>query len=181
MGFADKAETRRLLGLGCERQWFRGWVLYLQGVPCAFWDGLLYGRTFLTSTTGYDPAYHEYRLGNFLLQKVVEDLIQNETAETVDFGFGDAQYKQDLCDVRWQETALYWFMPTFKGLSANLMRTPVMMLDQEAENCWRGPGCCNGSSHSGESAWRQTVLRGIPRLTIYDRVRNPRWCLARFK
>ncbi len=130
VGFADKAETRRLLGLGCERQWFRGWVLYLQGVPCAFWDGLLYGRTFFTSTTGYDPAYHEYRLGNFLLQKVVEDLIQNETAETVDFGFGDAQYKQDLCDVRWQETALYWFMPTFKGLSANLMRTPVMMLDQ---------------------------------------------------
>jgi hypothetical protein len=130
VGFADKAETRRLLGLGCERQWFRGWVLYLQNVPCAFWDGQLYGRTFFTSTTGYDPAYHEYRLGNFLLQRVVEDLIQNETAGAVDFGFGDAQYKQDLCDVRWQETALYRFMPTFKGLSANLMRTPVMALDQ---------------------------------------------------
>jgi hypothetical protein len=130
VGFADKAETRRLLGLGCERQWFRGWVLYLQGVPCAFWDGLLYGRTFFTSTTGYDPAYHEYRLGNFLLQKVVEDLIQNETAEAVDFGFGDAQYKQDLCDIHWQEASIVKFAPTFKGVSANLFRTPALLIEQ---------------------------------------------------
>jgi CelD/BcsL family acetyltransferase involved in cellulose biosynthesis len=158
VGFTDKAETRQLLGLGCDQQWFRGWVLYLQNVPCAFWDGLLYGRTFFTSTTGYDPAYHEYRLGNFLLQKVIEDLIQNEAAAAVDFGFGDAQYKQDLCDVHWQETALYRFMPTLKGVSANLMRTPVMVLDrggrkiltrtrllQRFKSFWRKRLAANGS------------------------------------
>lgn len=130
VGFADKAETRRLLGLGCERQWFRGWILYLQGVPCAFWDGLLYGGTFFTSTTGYDPAYHEYRLGNFLLQKILEDLIVSESATAVDFGFGDAQYKQDLCDIHWQEASIVRFAPTFKGVGANLVRTPALLIDQ---------------------------------------------------
>lgn len=130
VGFVNDARTRLLTSMALDREMLRAYVLYIGAVPCAFWNGLLYKKSFFTVTTGMDPAYRELRLGTFLLTKVFEDMCQEGGAERVDFGFGDAQYKRDFCDESWQEVSFYMFAPTLHGLALNLLRTPPMLVDR---------------------------------------------------
>ena len=130
VGFVNNAEERRLMSLALDHQQLRAYILYIRDTPCAFWNGLVYGKTFFTGTTGSDPSYREYRPGTFLLTKVLEDMCQNGAAENVDFGFGDAQYKRDFCDNHWHEASLYMFSPTLKGLALNIVRTSTTAIDK---------------------------------------------------
>jgi hypothetical protein len=132
VGFVDDAETRRLTAFSLERGWFRAYILYVGGTPCAFWHGLQYGRTFFTGCTGSDPAYREHRLGTCLLTKVFEDLCRDAGVGEVDFGLGDAEYKRHLCNQSWLEASAYVFAPTIRGLALNSLRTPFLLVDRSA-------------------------------------------------
>jgi len=132
-GFVNNVETQRLMALSADRKWLRAYVLYIDGNPTAFWNGLLLGKTFFTGTTGFDPAFRDYRLGTFLLERMIEDLCKERIAEAVDFGFGDAQYKKDLCDQSWEESSVYLFAPTFKGALLNGLRTVPAMVSNAAQ------------------------------------------------
>ena len=123
-GFVDSAETRQRARFALERQRFRGWVLYVEDNPCAFWTGSRYGNTFFTETTGYDPNFERYHPGTFLFVKMMEWLYA-EGVDTVDFGFGDAQYKRNYCETYWEEASAYIFAPTLKGASLNLSKTTL--------------------------------------------------------
>jgi hypothetical protein len=129
VGFIHNAETRRLTSFALANGRFRAYILYIAGRPCAFWNGVRYGNSFFTGTTGNDPAYREHRLGTFLLTKVFEDLCQSGL-DYVDFGFGDAQYKQDFCGDNWDETSFYLFAPSIRGILLNCMRTPILAADR---------------------------------------------------
>ena len=50
-----------------ERGWFRAYVLYLDGEPIAFWQGQAYNGVFSTGVPGFDPAYADLRVGNYVL------------------------------------------------------------------------------------------------------------------
>ena len=126
VGFIDNEETRRTMTLAAEQGWLRAHILYVAGKPCAFWNGVLYRGTFFTSTTGYDPAFQEYRPGTFLLQKMLQDLYSEKIADKVDFGFGDAQYKRDWCHQEQLQTSFLLFAPTLKGIYLNCLRTPLI-------------------------------------------------------
>jgi len=126
VGFVNDDETRRLMTLAACRGWLRAYVLYVDGKPSAFWNGCLYRGTFCTWTTGYDPVYGEFRPGMFLLQRLVKDLCQEGLTDTIDFGFGAAQYKKDLCDQCRRQASILLFAPTFRGLGLNALRTPLM-------------------------------------------------------
>ena len=123
VGFVHNEETRRLMELGARNHWLRAYILYIGGKPAAFWNGLQYKGTFFTGTTGFDPAYTEYRLGTFLLQKLLQDLCNENQTNAIDFGFGDAQYKRDLCDQNWKEVSILIFAPKLKGIMLYVMRT----------------------------------------------------------
>jgi hypothetical protein len=123
VGFVDNAETRRLMNVALQRQWLRAYVLYLDNEPCAFWNGLRYGKIFYGYNNGYDPAYRDYRPGHFVLMKMIEDLCNAKDTEYVDFGFGDAEYKRELCDQKWAEASIIIFPLTFYGFKLNFMRT----------------------------------------------------------
>ena len=133
VGFANNAEERCLMSLALDREWLRSYIVYIRDTPCAFWNGLLYGKTFFTGTTGVDPSYREYGLGTFLLTNIFEDMCQNTAAEGVDFGFGDAQYKREFCDNGWQEASFYMFAPNLKGLELNALRTPMHAVTRLAQ------------------------------------------------
>jgi Acetyltransferase (GNAT) domain len=83
---------RRLRELAAERGWFRGFVLYLDGMPAAFWHRTAYRRVFYTGLTGYDPAHRDLRLGTYVLVKIVERLCAE--VDWMDFGSGDAEHKR---------------------------------------------------------------------------------------
>lgn len=126
VGFRDDEQMRALLRLTAQKGWLRAYILYIDGKPCAFWNGVLYRRTFFTWTTGYDPDLNDFRPGTFLLQRMFEELCFEHAADAVDFGFGDAQYKRDWCDENRLHTNLFWFSPNLKGISLNVTRQALI-------------------------------------------------------
>ena len=126
VALADTEQSRRLIGLGLERGWFRTWVLLLDGSPIAFWPGWTYGRTFHIGTPGYDPALSEYRLGTYVLMRIVEALCADPDVDAVDFGPGDSEYKRRFSTDEWEETDVLLFAPTFRGARINATRTVIL-------------------------------------------------------
>ncbi len=114
VGFADNGENRRRLGLAASKGWLYGYVLYIDGDPCAFWIGTKYKRTLYLDFTGYHSKCREYRPGTVLLIKMLETLTP-EDVETIDFGLGDAFYKSRFGDRQWLETWPCIYASTWKG------------------------------------------------------------------
>ena len=106
--------------MGARRGWFRGYVLYLEDKPRAFWGGTLYKNVFFLAWTGYEPELRRYELGTILFLRLVEDLIA-EKAEEVDFGFGTAPYKERFGDRGWSDDVAYIFAPTVRGALLNCL------------------------------------------------------------
>ena len=69
-GFADTPEQRALAAVGLEHGWMRGYLLYLDAEPIAYWLCSIYGGTILIRTAGFDNAYAEHRVGIYLLMRV---------------------------------------------------------------------------------------------------------------
>lgn len=137
--FIANDETRRRLCLASERGWLRAYLLYVDGKPCCFWIGTLYGKTFFLDFTGFDPSFKKYEPGTLLFIKMVEDLCQNNIKE-VDFGFGDAIYKQHFCDQSWKEASVYIFPPTLKGMKLNALKMLTVTVNESAKKILKGLG-----------------------------------------
>jgi hypothetical protein len=121
----DEPRNRRLAAFGLERGWFRVWVLSLDGAPVAFWPGWLYNGSFYIGTPGYEPGLSEYRLGQYVLMRLIADLCVDPQVDVCDFGGGDAEYKRRFASESWEETDVLIFAPTLKGARLNAMRTAV--------------------------------------------------------
>ena len=131
--FIDDNKTRRLINFFLDRKLLIAYLLYIDGKPCAFWHGVCYGKTFFTLYTGYDPAYHNDRLGLFLLVKMFEALCLKKDVDAIDFGFGDAQYKESFCDMSWMEASVSIFAPRPYPIFINMVRTFTLGLNRKLE------------------------------------------------
>ncbi|MGB7149483.1 MAG: GNAT family N-acetyltransferase, partial [Terriglobales bacterium] len=67
--------------------------------------------------------------GTFLMTKILEQFCA-EGVEEVDFGLGDAPYKQRFGNCWWEEASIDIFAPTLKGLRINALRTPAIFTEQ---------------------------------------------------
>lgn len=131
VGFEDTPNTRQRLRIEAESGWLRAYVLYLDDRPCAFWMGDVYGGTFYSGFTGYDSEYAKYAPGMFLLLSAMELLcVENSDGaiRTANFGLGDAEWKQVIADLEWQEAAVSLYAESAKGkLLANMQRAANCM------------------------------------------------------
>jgi hypothetical protein len=110
---ADEQNLQRLK-LEAERGQLRGYLLTIKDKPCAFWYCSVYGKTLHLCTTGYDSSLRDYELGTVLLMKVFEDHC-GSAIDLVDFGLGDAGYKQRFGTENYTETSFCLFAPTRRG------------------------------------------------------------------
>lgn len=132
-GFADTPDARKRLGLAARKGWLRGYVLYLEDRPCAFWIGMLYESTFVSEYLGYDPEFRQYSPGMFLIMNVIEAFCARKNGDIVkelDFGLGHAEYKAALCSKVWLEASIYIFSLRPKGLMLKVMRTSTRIVDE---------------------------------------------------
>jgi len=132
VGFIDNAETRNRLHLEAEKGWLRVHIMYVANQPCAFWVGTLYQRTFHSDCMGYDPQYAKCSPGMFLIMRVIESICSqngNGDLKELDFGFGDAQYKEVLGTENWEEVPIHIFAPTLKGLALNVLQMQTALID----------------------------------------------------
>jgi CelD/BcsL family acetyltransferase involved in cellulose biosynthesis len=125
VGFSEEKVQRALTELAMDQGWFRGYVLYLRDRPAAFWHGNAYGGVYGIGATGFDPAYTEDRPGTYLLMKVIEDLCADPAVHTLDFGFGDAEYKRHFGDESWVEEDVVVFEPRARPVALNLAGTAL--------------------------------------------------------
>lgn len=135
-GFVDGPKSRQVLTLWAERGQWRGYVLYVAGEPCAYWIGVLYRDVFHSVQTGYKPAYSTHSPGTVLLARMLEELCR-EGVPTLDFGQGDALYKQRFAQEGWKETSVYIFGPGLWGALLNALYTATTAADQLADHFLR--------------------------------------------
>lgn len=135
VGFRDTPETRERLTLAARLGRLRGFVLYIVGRPTSFWLGTLYRGVFHSDSMGYDASYAKFSPGMFLIMAAIETFCERRNGNQIggiDFGLGDAQYKVVLGDAEWTEASGCVFAPTFRGLSLNLVRTPIALANELA-------------------------------------------------
>jgi CelD/BcsL family acetyltransferase involved in cellulose biosynthesis len=94
VGGGESGLDAALIDLGLDKGWLRVWMLYLRGVPVAFWKGTAQGHVFATDTPGYDPEYAKDRVGTYVMHAMLADLCADPAITVVDFGHGDAEYKR---------------------------------------------------------------------------------------
>ena len=126
--FSDTEESRNLVRLALRLGWFRSWVLYRNDQPIAFWQGMVYDRVYYSGSTGYHPEYRRFRVGIYLLMRVIADLCADPEVDYLDFGFGDAEYKRHFSSESWEERDVTIFAPTFRAVRINCVRTVILML-----------------------------------------------------
>jgi Acetyltransferase (GNAT) domain len=126
-GFSDTQEQRELARVGLEHGWLAGYLLCLDEAPIAYWLCSLYGGTMLLRTGGFDPAYGEHRPGIHLLMRVIEDACADPALNTLDFGPGDAAYKQQFSNASREERNHVVFAPSFRARRINATRTAILV------------------------------------------------------
>lgn len=135
---------------------FRAWVLSLDGVPIAFWQGIARRRTFVLSNAGYDPVYGKLGVGTYVQLRMFNDLIEDPGVDSVDFGWGDAEYKARFGTESWLEHDVLVFAPSFKGVRVRVLRGAIREIDELA----RGAAARLGMSNRIKRAWRGRLGRG---------------------
>jgi hypothetical protein len=144
------AEMLARVRLWLARGVFHAYFLSLDGEVCAYQHVLNYGGEGFGIGTGYDPRFQRYAIGRFIQLRAIEDLCERHGVRSIDFGFGDADYKRELCGQRWEEADLVLFRPSAVGLAGNLLRTnqikvieggklalKALGLFQHAKRIWR--------------------------------------------
>jgi CelD/BcsL family acetyltransferase involved in cellulose biosynthesis len=125
-GFAATDEQRALARVGLEHGWLAGYVLLLAGAPAAYWFCSRYGGKLLLRTGGFDNAYAEHRPGIYLLMRVIEEACADPEVGVLDYGPGDAAYKEQFSNESREERNAVVFAPTFRGRRINAARTVVL-------------------------------------------------------
>jgi len=132
-GFICDDEHKNRLKLSAKKGWLRASVLYIDNAPSAFWIATCYGNTAYLDFTGYIPRYKKYEVGTILLLDLIKNIIENTDARVLDFGFGDALYKQRFGDSSWRESPVYIFAPTMRGIKLNALRTAMSSINGFAQ------------------------------------------------
>lgn len=131
--FVDNEQTKKLIETAARCGWLRAHVLYVGDEPCAFQCALHYKRIYFLEQIGFNTKWRQYNAGTVLFLKVLEELCEGRETETIDFGFGDADYKRSYGNMRWQEASVYIFAPRLYPIFVNMLRTSVMGLNTGLE------------------------------------------------
>jgi hypothetical protein len=157
IGFTDSALNRAMLEQAALDNWLRAYVLYISGEPCAFQLDIRYGKMQFTEYGSFNPQWGHGSPGIVLLLKVLEELCHDPEVGTMDYGFGDAHYKEKLGTNCWLEKSVYLYAPRLHpiavnmAMSANLAFSRVLHwtaahlnLDSSIKRYWRRMARRNG-------------------------------------
>jgi len=161
IGFKNDGFYNKRCQLFASKGRFRGYVLYLNGVPRAFWMGCVYDNIFHSQDVGYDPQMKEFQLGSLLLVHVIEELIKEKNCMGLDFGLGDAEYKQRFSDQSWYDCDVTFYAPALKNRAVVLLQRAADQIRKEAQQSviaarikrfWRDRAAKQAASEKPEAA-----------------------------
>jgi hypothetical protein len=107
--------------------------MYIGDLPCSFQFGLKYGQTYFLEQIGFDSSWEKFEVGTVLFLKVLESLCGDPTVRSLDFGFGDAPYKEQYGDEHWMEASVHIFAPRLYPICINISHSSMMGLNLALE------------------------------------------------
>jgi hypothetical protein len=122
LGFFDTPQIREQMAVAAERGWLRVYILYLEERPAAFWRCTVYSGCLQGDHAGYDPVWGELSPGIFLFLNILEGFREDDI-KSIDFGYGNTQFKRCLGDLRCVESRLRIYAPTLRGILLNVLNT----------------------------------------------------------
>jgi hypothetical protein len=87
-------EERGFLETVARLGWFRSYLLTIKGEPVGFVLGYQHLGVYYHEETGYDLSHSERKPGIALNLLLIERLFAKDPPQSIDFGFGDNEYKQ---------------------------------------------------------------------------------------
>ena len=141
-GFMNDEEHRQRYRLFADRGQLRVQLVEIEGEVKAFWIGTVYKGVFHSSATGYDPDLRIYELGTLMFISMTDALVR-EGVSKIDFGLGDASYKERFGDRYWMETTVRMFAPNVKGMILRSSLRCFNMLDNALRKLLQKAGILN--------------------------------------
>ncbi|MCX7727285.1 MAG: GNAT family N-acetyltransferase [Chitinispirillaceae bacterium] len=129
VGFKDDELNRARLKLCAEKKWLRVYLLTIDSEPVAFWYVTTYRGICYLNFTGYLEKYEKYEIGTYLLLQCIAHLSKEKGVDVIDFGFGDALYKQRFGDRKWEEISLEIFSFSFQGLICWILDNSIKFIN----------------------------------------------------
>jgi hypothetical protein len=156
-GFYDNEEFRKRLQLFASRGQLRVQLLEIDGQARAFWFGFVYKDAFHSAETGYDPDLRDHEVGTLMFVRMVDELAR-EGVRRLDFGLGDAHYKERFGHRTWRETSVWLFAPTLKGAALMVYVRLLATVDQAARRLVDRLGLRDRI----KNAWRRSRSKPVP-------------------
>jgi Acetyltransferase (GNAT) domain len=130
VGFADTPIIRSRLEFEARHGWLQGHILYLDSRPVAFWITSVRNKVAVSDYLAFNPEYAKYAPGMHLMISAIEGL---HDVDRIDFGGGDAEYKELFGNKLQLEATVYIFAPTIKSVAVNALRTGARAVHQSAK------------------------------------------------
>jgi hypothetical protein len=103
--------------------------LYISERPIAFASGFLCNKTLYGAFTGYDPGFKKYGPGLQALMRLMKESFEpSGSLLRIDSGCGDAAYKRALFKSSWEESPVWIFAPSAKGLYLHILKLVSTLL-----------------------------------------------------
>jgi hypothetical protein len=128
-GFIYNTENKDYLTILAKRGWLRGYLIYINKKPCAFYICVNFSETFYFRFSGHDLSYKKYSPGIVLLKYILEDIYKNEkNIKVIDWGQGDQIFKKHLSNYSYKEGSIFIFPPTFYGFFLNCTKSFLVFI-----------------------------------------------------
>jgi CelD/BcsL family acetyltransferase involved in cellulose biosynthesis len=155
VGVTDNATWRAAGESMASRGHWRAYLLEAEGRPVAYVAGAIYLSTFTLEAMAFVPELSSLSAGGVLLWRALNDLVEHGV-DVVDFGFGDAQYKQTYGTESHEDVVLRVYGP---GVRPRIVRT----LDKWctcAHQCLTWAARSTGVADRVKRTWRRRLATG---------------------
>jgi hypothetical protein len=144
-GVVDNVLWRSILQAEATAGRWIGFVLIAKGDAIAYDTGVVYGTTYHLEATSYLPEHRALGPGSVLLMRVIKELCDRDLT-SLDFGFGDAEYKQSNGTLSWNEASVRLYGRSLRargtkglgGLAVKMSSLPVARkMAPRVKRLWR--------------------------------------------
>jgi Acetyltransferase (GNAT) domain len=105
-----KAQIDLMAGLA-RLGWLRSYILHGPTGPIAFELAYQYQGVFYAQEIGFSQDWSQHSPGSVLMHLYIEDLLRHDAPRLLDFGVGDATYKQSFCNAHRDSAAVFLAPP----------------------------------------------------------------------
>jgi hypothetical protein len=126
-GFIINTKNKNYLSISAKRGWLRGYLLYIDEKPCAYYICHIYKEIFYFRSSGFNERYKNCSPGVVLLKHVLEDIYKHEkNIKEIDWGIGDQKFKKHLGNYSTKVGSLYIFPQTLYGFLLNCTKSSLV-------------------------------------------------------